>query len=90
MSEYTISDQAGLKKVGESILNQVMETSKSLIKTFEVHMIYSSKVTEKQEEQTLEKVKRYRALQWKKALVRAKGNRNLAYSFYTANLKELL
>lgn len=73
----------------ESMLDEVMAMSKALIESFKFQIRYYSKVSEEQEKKTLLFLKKYRKNNWKMALSKAKGNKKLAYTFYTRNLRQL-
>ncbi len=73
----------------ERVLNEVMAMSKALIESFKFQLRYYSKVSEEQEKKTLLFLEKYRNNNWKLALSKAKGNKKLAYTFYTHNLREL-
>ena len=72
-----------------SILNQLEQVNKALIHTLKFQMIYSFRVSEKQEKKTAEAIKEYRDEFWTAAMKKAKGNKEKAYNIYTENLKEL-
>jgi hypothetical protein len=73
----------------ERVLDEVMAMSKALIESFKFQMRYYSRVSEEQEKKTLLFLKKYRENNWKMALSKAKGNKKLAYTFYTRNLRQL-
>ena len=78
-----------IKTMENKILHEVLTMSKSLIKTFEYSMIYSSKVSKKQEEKTEKLVKAYRKKHWADAMKKAREDRDKAYNIYISNIKDL-
>ncbi len=77
-----------IKSMENRILNEVLAMSKALIKTFEYSMIYSSKISKKQEDKTDRLVKAYGKKHWTMALRKAKGDRDKAYNIYISNIKD--
>lgn len=69
-------------------LKQLEKINKAILNTFKFQMIYSSKVSEKQEKETSKAIKSYRNKFWTKALKKANGDTNKAYQYYITNLKE--
>jgi len=80
--DNTMPNIQNFDKMEKNILNEVVNISKSLIETFKFNVIYHSKVSEKQEEETASAVKGYREKYWNKALKEAKGNKDKAYKIY--------
>ncbi len=57
-------------KIEKDILNEVTNVSKSLIASFKFRMLYGTKVTKKQNKQTLKHLKEFRTKHWDKKLSR--------------------
>ncbi|MBS3132663.1 hypothetical protein J4470_00850 [Candidatus Woesearchaeota archaeon] len=72
----------------EKVLGEVMAASKALLESFKFSIRYHSRVSEEQEKRTETVLKKYRNENWKRALSKAKGNKKLAYKFYTQNLNK--
>jgi hypothetical protein len=70
----------------ERILGEVTSMSVALMESFKFQIRYASVVSDKQEKKTAKFLKAYRAEHWKKALQKAKGNKQLAYRFYIEDL----
>ncbi len=73
----------------ERVLSEVMVASRTLMESFKFQLRYFSKVGESQEKKTARLLKDYRNKNWKTALSKAKGNKRLAYRFYTENIRNL-
>ena len=63
-------NESNFKQLEEHILNQVMEVSKSMLETFKFRLIYGTKVTSKQSQQTLKALQDFRAKNWDKTVSR--------------------
>ena len=57
----------------ESILKQVMDTSKSLIETFKFKMLCETRISEKQDKRTLKALKEFREKNWDSKLTRSEA-----------------
>jgi len=58
------------KQLEQQILNQVMEVSKSMIESFKFRLIYGTKITPEQSQQTLKALQEFRAKNWDKSVSR--------------------
>ncbi|MFH1065149.1 MAG: hypothetical protein V1734_01435 [Nanoarchaeota archaeon] len=77
MAGQIMITQKKFDKMESDILKQVTNVSKSLIETFKFRMIYGTKVSPKQNQATLNSLKKYRVANWDKSL-----NRKEAYNKY--------
>lgn len=73
----------------DRVLDEVMAASRALMESFKFQLRYHSKVSEAQEKKTARLLQGYRDKNWKTALSKAKGNKRLAYRFYTQNIRNL-
>lgn len=69
--------------------DKVLAVSKALIESFNFQFRYFSKVSEAQEKKVAKFLTEYREKNWKSALLKAKGDKRLAYRFYTENVRGL-
>ena len=70
-------DEESFKEMEKGILNEVMNTSKSMIETFKFKMLFGTQVTQKQNEKTLNDLNEFRAKNWDKSI-----NKEEAYKKY--------
>jgi len=63
-------NETNFKQLEQQILNQVMEVSKSMIESFKFRLIYGTKITPEQSQQTLKALQEFRAKNWDKSVSR--------------------
>ena len=77
MKQEMCMDEESFKEMEKGILNEVMNTSKSMIETFKFKMLFGTQVTQKQNEKTLNDLNEFRAKNWDKSI-----NKEEAYKKY--------
>ena len=77
MQEQVNMEKMNFQKMENQLLNQIMEVSKSMIETFKFRMIYGTKVSKEQNNNTLKNLKQFRSQNWD-----SKSSRNEAYKKY--------
>lgn len=70
MTNQICLNESNFKQLEQQILNQVMEVSKSMLETFKFRLIYGTKVTSEQSQQTLKALQDFRAKNWNKSVSR--------------------
>jgi len=70
MTNQICLDEMNFKQLEQQILNQVMEVSKSMIESFKFRLIYGTKITPEQSQQTLKALQEFRAKNWDKSVSR--------------------
>ena len=57
-------NEQNFEQMEKRVLNQVMAMSKSMIESFKFRMIYGTKITEEQNQQTLKALQDFRQKNW--------------------------
>ena len=70
MAEQIPLNDTGFEKFEKDVLNQVMANSKDILETFKFSMIYNLGVSEKQNKQTIQALRRFRKENWDSKLSR--------------------
>jgi len=70
MAEQVSVNLEHFNRMEKHLLDQVMEVSKSLIESFKFKLIYGTKVTPEQNQQTLKALQEFRAKNWDKSVSR--------------------
>ena len=70
MTNQICLDEMNFKQLEQQILNQVMEVSKSMIESFKFRLIYGTKITPEQSQQTLKALQEFTAKNWDKSVSR--------------------
>ena len=70
MAEQTSVNLKHFNEMEKNLLDQVMEVSKSMIESFKFRLIYDTKVTPEQSQQTIKALQDFRAKNWDKLLSR--------------------
>ena len=70
MAEQTSVNLKHFNEMEKNLLDQVMEVSKSMIESFKFRLIYDTKVTPEQSQQTIKALQDFRAKNWDKSLSR--------------------
>ncbi|MFH1052869.1 MAG: hypothetical protein V1740_00460 [Candidatus Woesearchaeota archaeon] len=77
MKQEICIDEKSFKEMEKGILNEVMNTSKSMLETFKFKMLFGTQVTSKQNEKTLNDLNEFRAKNWDKSI-----NKESSYKKY--------
>ena len=78
MTNQICLNESNFKQLEQQILNQIMEVSKSMLETFKFRLIYGTKITSEQNQQTLKALQDFRVKNWDKSV-----NKKEAYQKYT-------
>ncbi len=82
MASQICLNESNFKQLEQQILNQVMEVSKSMLETFKFRLIYGTKVTSEQNQQTLKALQDFRAKNWEKSLSRKEAYNKYLSLYY--------
>jgi len=70
MTNQICLNEMDFKQLEQQVLNQIMEVSKSMIESFKFKLIYGTKVSTEQSQQTLKALQDFRAKHWDNSVSR--------------------
>ena len=68
--QVSVVDLSRFNEMEKRLLNQVMDVSKSILESFKFRLIYGTKVTPEQSQQTIKALHDFRAKNWDKSVSR--------------------
>ena len=85
MQAQTQMNEQDFNQMEQRVLNQVMAMSKSMIESFKFRMIYGTKISNEQNQQTIKALQEFRQKNWDSSI-----NKKEAYKKYITQFNELL